>query len=157
MTTVLQKNDAAAAPAAGEESYFTLFVGGEVFGLSVQHAQTIFRIASITEIPLGPRDVAGLVNLRGRIVTAVSLRRRLKMPDETTLENALAIGIEHRGETFALIVDRLGDVLRLDDSMKIPTPPHFDQERSALTTGLYKVGDLLIPVLDIETLFIFRE
>ncbi len=67
-------------PTAGEESYFTVFAGGEAFGLSVLHAQTIFRITSVTPIPLGPADIVGLVNLRGRIVTAVSLRRRLGIP-----------------------------------------------------------------------------
>ncbi len=156
MMTPLPKNDTAAMPAMGQTSYFTLFAGSEVFELSVQHAQTIFRIASVTPVPQGPRDVAGLVNLRGRIVTAVSLRRRLRMPDETTLQNALAIGIERRGENFALVVDEVGDVLQLDDSMKIPVPPHFDPQRLQLTTGLYKVGKLLIPALDVDALFDFR-
>lgn len=140
-------------PVAGEESYFTVFVRGEIFGLSVQNAQTIFRITSVTPIPLGPSDIAGLVNLRGKIVTAVSLRRRLKMPTDGASQSPLAIGIEHKGENFALIVDEVGDVLALDATMKIPVPPHFDPARSRLTSGLYRVGKLLIPVLDIDAVF----
>lgn len=143
-------------PTAGEESYFTVFAGGEAFGLSVLHTQTIFRIASVTPIPLGPTDIVGLVNLRGKIVTAVSLRRRLGIPVDE-VQNSLAIGIEHKGENFALIVDEVGDVLTLDASMKVPIPAHFDPARSRFMAGLYKVGNLLIPALHIGALFDFAN
>jgi purine-binding chemotaxis protein CheW len=137
-----------------EESCFTLFSAGEAFGLSVLKAQTIFRISSFTPIPLGPSDIVGLVNLRGRIVTAVSLRRRLGIPDEA-LEESLAICIEHKGENFALIVDEVGDILSLNASMRVKVPRHFDAARSRYMTGLYKVDNLLVPVLDIAALFDF--
>lgn len=143
-------------PTAGEESYFTVFAGGEAFGLSVLNAQTIFRITTVTPIPRGPVDIVGLVNLRGKIVTAVSLRRRLGIPMEK-IENSLAIGIEHKGENFALLVDEVGDVLSLDQSMKVQVPPHFDPARSRFMTGLYKVGNLLIPALNIAALFEFAN
>lgn len=141
-------------PTAGDESYFTVFAEGEAFGLSVLHAQTIFRITDITPVPLGPDDIVGLVNLRGRIVTAVSLRRRLSLP-VGELNNALAIGIEHKGENFALIVDEVGDVLSLDASRKVEIPTHFDPRRSKFMSGLYKVGNMLIPALNIDALFDF--
>ena len=140
-----------------ESSYFTVFVGGEIFGLPVENTHTIFRISSVTPVPLSQSDIAGLVNLRGKIVTAVSLRRRLRMPADVNTQDALAIGIEHKGENFALIVDEVGDVLSLAKSMQIPIPAHFDPDRSRLTGGLYRVGKLLIPVLDIDTLFAFQS
>lgn len=143
-------------PTAGEESYFSVFANGEAFGLTVLHAQTIFRITSVTPIPLGPSDIIGLVNLRGRIVTAVSLRRRLGIPFNE-VKNSLAIGIEHKGENFALIVDEVGDVLSLDASMKVQIPAHFDPARSRFMAGLYKVGNLLIPALNINALFDFTH
>ncbi len=141
-------------PTAGEESYFTVFAGGEAFGLSVLHTQTIFRITNVTPIPLGPADIVGLVNLRGKIVTAVSLRRRLRLPQDD-VQNSLAIGIEHKGENFALIVDEVGDVMTLDSSMRVQIPAHFDPARSRFMSGLYKVGNLLVPALNIGTLFDF--
>jgi purine-binding chemotaxis protein CheW len=140
-----------------ERSYFTVFVNKEIFGLPVEHTHTIFRITSVTPVPKGSDDIAGLVNLRGKIVTAVSLRRRLRMPSDTVINDALAIGIEHKGENFALIVDEVGDVLSLANTMQIPIPAHFDQDRSRLTRGLYRVGKLLIPVLDIDALFAFQN
>jgi purine-binding chemotaxis protein CheW len=140
-----------------ESSYFTVYVNQEIFGLPVENTHTIFRIAAVTPVPNGPADIAGLVNLRGKIVTAVSLRRRLNIPSDINVQNALAIGIEHKGENFALVVDEVGDVLSLAQSMQIPIPPHFDAHRARLTTGLYRVGKLLIPVLDIEALFAFQN
>jgi purine-binding chemotaxis protein CheW len=142
-------------PTTGKESYFTVFAGGETFGLSVQQAQTIFRIGTVAPVPAGPPDIVGLVNLRGKIVTAVSLRRRLGIEIEKQFQNSLAIGIEHKAEYFALIVDDVGDVLSLDASMRVPKPPHFDPVRSRLMTGLYKVGNLLIPALNVAALFDF--
>jgi purine-binding chemotaxis protein CheW len=149
--------DDAALASREENSYFTVFVNGEIFGLPVENTHTIFRIASVTSVPLSPSDIAGLVNLRGKIVTAVNLRKRLYMPTDATLQNALAIGIEFRGENFALIVDEVGDVLSLAKSAQIAVPSHFDPRRARLTTGLYRVGKLLIPVLDIEALFTFQN
>jgi purine-binding chemotaxis protein CheW len=140
-----------------EDSYFTVFVGGEIFGLPVENTHTIFRIASVTSVPLSHGDIAGLVNLRGKIVTAVSLRKRLHMAADATIQNALAIGIEFRGENFALIVDQVGDVLSLARSAQIPVPSHFQPQKSRLTTGLYRVGNLLIPILDIEALLTFQN
>lgn len=140
-----------------ESSYFTVYVNNEIFGLPVENTHTIFRITSVTPVPHGPADIAGLVNLRGKIVTAVSLRRRLNIPGDVNAQNALAIGIEHKGENFALIVDEVGDVLALAKSMQIPIPPHFDPQRAHLTSGLYRVNKLLIPVLDIEALFTFQN
>ena len=127
-----------------------------MFGLPVENTHTIFRIASFTCVPLSHGDIAGLVNLRGKIVTAVSLRKRLQMPEDAAIHNTLAIGIEHKGENFALIVDQVGDVLSLGKSAQIPVPSHFHPQRSRLTTGLYRVGKLLIPVLNIEALLTFH-
>ena len=157
MSEVAHRSDEVARVGDEEGSYFTVFVSGEIFGLPVENTHTIFRIASVTSVPLGPGDIAGLVNLRGKIVTAVSLRKRLLMPADATIQNALAIGIEYKGENFALIVDQVGDVLSLSKSAQIPVPSHFHPQRARLTAGLYRVGKLLIPVLDIEALFTFQN
>ena len=157
MSEVALRNDDVALSGENESSYFTVFVSGEIFGLPVENTHTIFRIASITSVPMSPGDITGLVNLRGKIVTAVSLRRRLHMAADATIQNALAIVIEFKGENFALIVDQVGDVLSLAKSARIPVPSHFHPQRARLTAGLYRVGKLLIPVLDIEALFTFQN
>lgn len=156
MSQAAFKKDQAALANLDETSYFTVFVGGEIFGLPVEHTHTIFRIAGVTSVPLGPGEVTGLVNLRGKIVTAVCLRRRLHMAAGRSFQNALAIGIEHKGENFALIVDEVGDVLALGKASEIPIPSHFDPQRARLTSKLYRTGKLLIPVLNIDALFTFH-
>jgi purine-binding chemotaxis protein CheW len=157
MSEVALRKDESTLAGHEEGSYFTVFVSGEIFGLPVENTHTIFRIASVTSVPLSSGDIAGLVNLRGKIVTAVSLRTRLLMAADANIQNALAIGIEYKGENFALIVDQVGDVLSLGKSAQIPVPSHFNPQRARLTTGLYRVGKLLIPVLDIEALFTFQN
>lgn len=138
-------------------STLTVVANGEIFGLPIQSVQTIFRITSLAPVPMGPPDVAGLVNLRGKIVTAISLRRRLKMDNDKVETNSLAIGIEHKGEFFCLVVDEVGEVLALDDSKRIPIPPHFDPERLRLTTEFYRNGKTLVPVLDVNALVDFGK
>ena len=105
------------APSAktDETQCFIVFVGGEAFGLPVDSVQTIFGIEAVTPVPLGPREIIGLVNLRGKIVTAVSLRRRLQYAGRAAgRKSTLAVGMEHRGENFALVVDDVGDVIYLN-------------------------------------------
>lgn len=138
-----------------EEHCFIVFVGGETFGLPVSRVQTIFQIEAVTPVPLGPREVLGLVNLRGKIVTAVSLRHRLQMPEASGSKPRLAIGIEHRGENFALVIDEVGDVIVLDPEKRIAMPPHLDAKRTKLTEGVYRLDDQILSLLDIGAVFDF--
>lgn len=139
-----------------EQHCFIVFAGGETFGLPVDHVQTIFQIEAVTPVPLGPPEVLGLVNLRGKIVTAVSLRRRLRML-EGQKKSRLAIGIEHRGENFALVVDEVGDVIVLDPERCIQMPPHLDAQRAKLTEAVYRLDDQILSLLDVSTIFDFQR
>jgi purine-binding chemotaxis protein CheW len=128
-----------------------------MFGLPVQSVQTIFRIEEVTRVPLGPADVEGLVNLRGRIVTAVSLKRRLAKAPLDCVRGALAIGIEHDGESFALVVDDVGDVIPCEETAEIPPPPHIDPRRALLTKTYYRLDSGILPILDMDAVFDFGE
>jgi purine-binding chemotaxis protein CheW len=136
---------------------FTVFVGREKFGLPVGGVQTIFQIEAVTPVPLGPHEILGLVNLRGKIVTAVSLRRRLQMPETAGDTATLAIGVEHRGESFALVVDEVGDVIVLDRQARIPKPPHLDPQKARLTEAVYRLEDGILPQLDMDAVFDFQR
>ena len=138
-----------------EHGIFTLVVGGETFGLPVGCVHTIFRPAAVTAVPLGPREVVGLVNLRGKIVTAVSLRLRLGLDDPGPHGGALAIGIEHEGETFALFVDEVGDVLTVSEDAHIAAPPNFAAARLELTAAVYRLESRILPVLDLAVILRF--
>jgi purine-binding chemotaxis protein CheW len=140
-----------------ERRCFTVIDGEEMFGLPVQSVQTIFRIEGVTPVPLGPAEVEGLVNLRGRIVTAVSLKRRLSKATLDSARGALAIGIEHDGENFALIVDDVGDVITCEESAQIASPPHIDPMRARLTRAYYRLDDGILPILDMDAVFDFAD
>ncbi len=140
---------------ARKTNFFTVFVDKHVYGLEVTEAQTIFRVSDITPIPLIHRDVAGFINLRGKIVVAVSLRRRLGIPVEGAHCERFAIGLEAAGENFALLVDRVGDVLALPDMARTEIPPHFTGRQSLFTRALYLFESRLTPILDIKKLFNF--
>jgi purine-binding chemotaxis protein CheW len=140
-----------------ERRCFTVLDGDEMFGLPVQSVQTIFRIEGVTPVPLGPADVEGLVNLRGRIVTAVSLKRRLAKAPLDSARGTLAIGIEHDGENFALIVDDVGDVITCEESAEIARPPHIDPARARLTSAYYRLDGGILPILDMKAVFDFAE
>ena len=139
------------------DGYFSITVGGDTFGLPVTRVQTIFRIGSVTSAPGGPNDIVGLVNLRGKIVTAVSLRRRLGMPSEEAGSGSLAIGIEHRNESFALLVDEVGDVLTLTAENAIAPPPHIGRNRARFAAGYNRVGGRILPLLNIDAVFDFSD
>ena len=141
----------------GDRHCFIVFVGGEPFGLPVDRVQTIFQIDAITPVPLGPREILGLVNLRGKIVTAVCLRRCMQMQERASKRARLAIGIEHRGENFALVVDEVGDVIILDPEQRIPLPPHLDHQRMKLTSAVYRLDRQILSLLDMSSLFDFQR
>lgn len=132
-----------------EHGIFTLVVGGETFGLPVGCLHTVFHVSTVTAVPLGPREVVGLVNLRGNIVTAVSLRLRLGLDDPGPHDGALAIGLEHEGETFALFVDEVGDVITVSENSSITPPPNFPAARLELTAAVYRLESRILPVLDL--------
>jgi purine-binding chemotaxis protein CheW len=160
MSALRLQNAEASKPlpmAQTERRCFTVIDGDEMFGLPVQSVQTIFRIEGVTPVPLGPPEVEGLVNLRGRIVTAVSLKRRLSKTASELTRGALAIGIEHDGENFALIVDEVGDVITCEESAQIAGPPHIDPARARLTSAYYRLDGGILPILDMDAVFDFAE
>jgi purine-binding chemotaxis protein CheW len=155
--TLIDRGGKSSFPDADEHHCFIVFVAGERFGLPVDSVQTIFPIEAVTPVPLGPSEILGLVNLRGKIVTAVSLRKRLQLPAAPEKNGMLAIGIEHRGENFALVVDEVGDVIVLDGKARIPMPPHLDHQRAKLTGAVYRLDDGILPQLDMSAIFDFQR
>jgi purine-binding chemotaxis protein CheW len=147
---------ASAGTPARKTSFFTVYVNDSVFGLEVKEAQAIFRVGSITPIPLMQKEVAGFINLRGKVVVAVSLRRRLGAPPAEGNGERVAIGLEKGGEPFALLVDRVGDVLTLSDTVRTEIPPHCDELQARYTRDLYVLDSGLIPILDVQRLFDFN-
>src|ERR1041384_1423190 len=95
--------------------YVTAVVAGQRFGLPILRVQDVFVPERLTRVPLAPPEIAGLINLRGRIVTLIDIRRRLGLAAASADgEQLMAIGVESRGESYGLLVDGVGEVLKLD-------------------------------------------
>jgi purine-binding chemotaxis protein CheW len=139
-----------------ENRCFTVVSEGRTFGLPVESIQTVFEMVALTPVPLAPYEILGLVNLRGKIVTAVSLRRRLKADAHAVETSMLAIGMEHRGESFALVVDEVGDVIILDPGTRIATPPHLGAEGIKIS-AVHRLDAMILPLLDLDWVFTFSR
>ena len=133
---------------------FTVVVAGRTYGLPVEHIHTVFEMMAVTPVPLAPPEVLGLVNLRGKIVTAVSLRRRLRCEDDGVQDPRIAVGIDYRHESFALVVDEVGDVLTLNGGTLIETPPHLGIEGIPIDS-VHRLDELILPILDLEWVLTF--
>ena len=100
--------------------FVTFTVAGQMFGLPISRVQDVFKPSRITRVPLAGAEIAGVLNLRGRIVTAIDMRRRLEANRREDGASVMAIGIEARGESFGLLVDAVGEVLKLPMSSASP-------------------------------------
>lgn len=141
----------------GTKGIISVVVGGQTFGMPVAAVQDVFVPQSITHVPLAPREIAGVLNLRGRIVTAVDLRARLGLAPAETSQARLAVGIERGTEAYGLLIDELGDVLSLAPEALEPNPSNLDAQWSAISRGVYRLDGKLLILLDVDRLLDFEQ
>src|ERR1700740_1807819 len=111
--------------------YVTAVIGGQLFGLPISRVQDVFMPERLTRVPLASTEIAGVLNLRGRIVTVIDMRARLGLPKASDGKPPMAVGVDLRGESYGLLIDQIGEVLRLPgDSRAEKTGKHA----SALAT-----------------------
>ena len=138
--------------------YITVQVGRQLCGFSVMTVQDVLRPHKIAHIPLAPEEVAGSLNLRGRIVTAIDLR--LRMDVELTeknkkAEDCMSVVVEHQGELYSLLVDSVGEVLTLPDKGIEKTPATLESHWRSMSKGVYRLEDKLLVILDVHSLLDF--
>ena len=129
--------------------YVTATVAGQLFGLPIARVQDVFVLDRLTRVPLAAPEIAGVLNLRGRIVTAIDMRRRLGLaPGE--VRKCMAIGIEYRGESYGLLIDMIGEVLNLPSSGRESNPVNLDARLARVSAGVHRLEDRLMVVLDVD-------
>ena len=131
-------------------------VAGQMLGLSINRVHDVFVVSGMTTVPLAPAEIAGLLNLRGRVVTAVSLRRRLGLADPDSTERRMAVGLEDCGEAYGLLVDEVGAVFKLDPDVMQPNPVHMDRGWVELSQGVHQLQDRLLIILDVDAVLTFE-
>ena len=132
--------------------YVTAMIGAQLFGLPIARVQDVFKLERLTRVPLAVPEIAGVVNLRGRIVTVIDMRRRLGLPEREGGRSVMALGIEYHGESFGLLVDAVGEVLRLAGNTREPNPVNLDKRLARVATGVQRLDDQLLVILDVDRL-----
>jgi purine-binding chemotaxis protein CheW len=132
------------------KEYVTAVIGGQLFGLPILRVQDVFAPERLTRVPLAPPDIAGVLNLRGRIVTLIDMRRRLGLAPREDDSPAMACGVELRGESYGLLIDSVGEVLKLDDAGREPNPINLDSRLARVSAGLHRLDGQLLMVVDVD-------
>ena len=130
--------------------YVTAVIGGQLFGLPISRVQDVFMPERLTRVPLASADVAGVHNLRGRIVTAIDMRARLGLPKNDDGKPPMAMGVDLRGESYGLLIDAIGEVLKLPDDGREDNPVNLDPRMATLASGVHRLNGQLMVVLDVD-------
>ncbi len=136
--------------AANARQFCTFLLEGLLFGVPASRVQEVLRSQEITPVPRAPRSVRGLINLRGEIVTAIDLRRRLGLPERTSQRPPFNVVLREEGAQVSLLVDEIGDVLDVDESAFERAPQTLQGPFRELVLGAYKLDARLLLVLDTD-------
>jgi purine-binding chemotaxis protein CheW len=122
----------------------------QLFGLPISRVQDVFMPDRLTRVPLSAPEIAGVLNLRGRIVTAVDMRRRLGLPPRTDARPPMAVGIELKGESYGLLIDSVGEVMKLADVTREANPVNLDGRLARVSAGVHRLDGQLLVILDVD-------
>jgi purine-binding chemotaxis protein CheW len=147
------------APVASEDNreFVSITVAGQLFGIPVLQVQDVLGPQRITRIPLAPLEVAGSLNLRGRIVTAIDLRTRLHLPPLPEGQSGMSIVVDHGGELYSIIIDAVGEVLSLSGEAAERNPVTLDPVWREVSAGIYRLKEALLIVLDVARVLDFSS
>ncbi len=150
-TGVNSPGDAPRETASGAMSdYVTMIVSGQLFGVPVLDVHDVFAPSKLAHVPMAPPEVAGVLNLRGRIVTAIDLRQRLGYELREPDKQIMAVVIEYLGEPYSLLVDAVGEVLSLEESMFERNPSNLDPKLREVSGGIFRLEENLMVVLQLD-------
>jgi len=135
------------------DDYLTVFVGKQLFGIPALTVQDVLGPRKIAHVPLAPKEIAGSINLRGRIVTVLDARSRLGMPPQETDERAMNVVVEHDGELYSLLVDKVGDVLSMPPDTYEDNPSTLSTDWREFAKGVYRLETDILVVFDVGSLF----
>lgn len=144
---------------ANEESreFVTIYVGNQLCGIPVLKVRDVLGPQKITRVPLAPPEVAGLLNLRGRIVTAIDLRRHLGLEARPAEDKGMSVVVEQRGELYSLMVDSVGEVLNLPEAAYERNPATLDPLWRRFSEGVYRLDAGLLVVLNGDSLLDYAD
>ena len=132
------------------QQFCTFFLDGYIFGVPVEQVREVIRYQEMTRVPLVPSVVRGLINLRGQIITAIDLRRRLGMKDLPEGELPMNVVVQTDDGAISFLVDEIGDVIEVQDDTVEAPPDTLQGLAREVVHGVHKLPGRLLLVLDIE-------
>lgn len=133
-----------------KKQFATFWADGLLFGVDVTRVQEVIRYQTMTAVPLSNDVVSGLINLRGQIVTALDLRRRLALKPRASDKSPMNVIVRTDDGAVSLLVDEIGDVLHVSEESWERAPATLDGPARELIIGAYKLADRLLLVLDAD-------
>jgi purine-binding chemotaxis protein CheW len=130
--------------------YCSFTVGDHYFGVDVREVQEVIRFQEMTRVPLASAEVGGLINLRGQIVTAIDVRRRLDLPARSADLLPMNVVVRTDDNAVSLLVDEIGDVLQVDQADYESPPDTITGVAREMISGVYKLKGRLLLILDIK-------
>lgn len=144
-----------AGPQLVDSQYVSFLVQNQLVGVPVNSVQEVLNPQQITPVPRTKPEIAGLLNLRGQIVTAVDLRKRLDLPQLPADRRSLNVVVRHRGESFSLLVDEVGDVISVSSQSQQPPPQTLRGHWKKVVSGVFRLESRLFIILDVTALLEF--
>jgi purine-binding chemotaxis protein CheW len=135
-----------------DNDFVTVVIAGQLFGIPVLQVRDVLGPQRITRVPLAPPEIAGSLNLRGRIVTAIDLRIRLGLPKAGDATGRMSVVVDHGGELYSLMVDSVGEVLSLSEASFERNPATLDAHWREIAAGIYRLDGKLLIVVDVGRL-----
>jgi purine-binding chemotaxis protein CheW len=143
-------NDMAMTASSNQTTeYVTAVVGEQLFGLPISRVQDVFVPERMTPVPLAAPEIAGLINLRGRVVTMIDMRRRLDLSGSGE-RGLMAVGVECKGESYGLLIDEIGEVLMLPAADREDNPVNLDARLAQVAAGVYRLDGRLLVILNVD-------
>lgn len=135
------------------KDYLTIIIADQIFGIPILQVQDVLGEQKVTKVPLAPRAIAGSLNLRGRIVTAIDVRACLGLPKlEQAGSKTMSVVVENQNELYSLMIDKVGDVMSLSSRDYENNISTLDPQWRNVCQGIYRLKDKLLVVLDVPRL-----
>ena len=131
------------------KQFATFFLDGLLFGIEVRKVQEVIRYQVMTRVPIAPLMIEGLINLRGQIITAIDLRRRLELPPRAVGQLPMNVVVRSEDGAVSLLVDEIGDVIEIQDHTYERAPETLKGVARELVSGVYKIESRLLLILDV--------
>lgn len=140
-----------------EVQLITVRIQGQLLGIPISDVKEILQNQNIAPIPLVPKEIAGSLNLRGRIVTVIDIRHRLHLSGRTTGTPSTFVVVESRNELYSVLADTIGDVLTISKDSIEDAPPNLSASWRDVSSGVHKLQNELLVLLNLPKLLSFQE